>query len=205
MSACHVVFMGNEDVADIRTVLAICFRDGKPLDAIDVERILSFDMEWLSPDDAEIAVQSLISAGWLCGEENALTPSINLSGITAPLGWFPRPSRLTNPVSIKLNEQTNQTIVPELVDEVNTIKITATKKIEIATPQEDHSDPRVKLTKRLTKFIAKTSKIEIEEVERRANRKHKALAVATNWMCLALVAREQGIQMQEIVDALAIR
>ena len=205
MSACHVVFMGNEDVADIRTVLAICFRDGKPLDAIDVERILSFDMEWLSPDDAEIAVQSLISAGWLCGEENALTPSINLSGITAPLGWFPRPSRLTNPVSIKLNEQTNQTIIPELVDEVNTIKATATKKIEIATPQEDHSDPRVKLTKRLTKFIAKTSKIEIEEVERRANRKHKALAVATNWMCLALVAREQGIQMQEIVDALAIR
>ena len=205
MSACHVVFMGNEDVADIRTVLAICFRDGKPLDAIDVERILSFDMEWLSPDDAEIAVQSLISAGWLCGEENALTPSIDLSGITAPLGWFPRPSRLTNPVSIKLNEQTNQTIVPELVDEVNTIKATATKKIEIVTPQEDTSDPRVKLTKRLTKFIAKTSKIEIEEVERRANRKHKALAVATNWMCLALVAREQGIQMQEIVDALAIR
>tara|TARA_B110000483_G_scaffold25929_1_gene30881 strand:+ start:3106 stop:3723 length:618 start_codon:yes stop_codon:yes gene_type:complete len=205
MSACHVVFMGNEDVADIRTVLAICFRDGKPLDAIDVERILSFDMEWLSPDDAEIAVQSLISAGWLCGEENALTPSIDLSGITAPLGWFPRPSRLTNPVSIKLNEQTNQTIVPELVDEVNTIKAIATKKIEIVTPQEDTSDPRVKLTKRLTKFIAKTSKIEIEEVERRANRKHKALAVATNWMCLALVAREQGIQMQEIVDALAIR
>ena len=205
MSACHVVFMGNEDVADIRTVLAICFRDGKPLDAIDVERILSFDMEWLSPDDAEIAVQSLISAGWLCGEENALTPSIDLSGITAPLGWFPRPSRLINPVSIKLNEQRNQTIVPELVDKVNTIKTTTTKKIEIVTPQEDHSDPRVKLTKRLTKFIAKTSKIEIEEVERRANRKHKALAVATNWMCLALVAREQGIQMQEIVDALAIR
>ena len=205
MSACHVVFMGNEDVADIRTVLAICFRDGKPLDAIDVERILSFDMEWLSPDDAEIAVQSLISAGWLCGEENALTPSIDLSGITAPLGWFPRPSRLTNPVSIKLNEQTNQTIVPELVDEVNTIKAIATKKIEIVNQMENHSDPRAKLTKRLTKFIAKTTKIEVEEVERRANRKHKSLAVATNWMCLALVAREQGLQMQEIVDALAIR
>ena len=205
MSAFHVVLMGNEDVADIRTVLAICFRDGKPLDAIDVERMLSFDMEWLSPDDAEIAVQSLIAAGWLCGEENALTPSINISGITAPLGWFPRPSRLTNPVSVTLNEQTNQTIVPELVDEVIAIKATPTKKIEITTPQEVHSDPRVKLAKRLTKFIAKTSKIEIEEVERRANRKQKALAVATNWMCLALVAREQGIQMQEIVDALAIR
>jgi hypothetical protein len=205
MSAFHVGIMGNEDVTDIRTVLAICFRDGKPLDAIDVERMLSFDMEWLSPDDAEIAVQSLISAGWLCGEENALTPSINISGVTAPLGWFPRPSRLTNPVSVKLNEETNETIVSELVDEAITIEATPTKKIEITTQEENHSDPRVKLTKRLTKFIAKNSKIEVEEVERRANRKHKALAVATNWMCLALVAREQGIQMQEIVDALAIR
>ena len=205
MSAFHVVLMGSEDVADIRTVLAICFRDGKPLDAIDVERMLSFDMEWLSPDDAEIAVQSLISAGWLCGEENALTPSINISGVTAPLGWFPRPSRLTNPVSVKLNEETNETVVSELVDEAITIEATPTKKIEIISQKENHSDPRVKLTKRLTKFIAKTSKIEVEEVERRANRKHKALAVATNWMCLALVAREQGIQMQEIVDALAIR
>jgi hypothetical protein len=197
--------MGNEDVADIRTVLAICFRDGKPLDAIDVERMLSFDMEWLSPDDAEVAVQSLISAGWLCGEENALTPSINISGVTAPLGWFPRPSRLTNPVSVKLNEETNETIVSESADEAITIEAMPTKKIEITTQEENHSDPRVKLTKRLTKFIAKNSKIEVEEVERRANRKHKALAVATNWMCLALVAREQGIQMQEIVDALAIR
>ena len=205
MPAFHVVLMGNDDVVDIRTVLAICFRDGKPLDAIDVERMLSFDMEWLSPDDAEIAVQSLISAGWLCGEENALTPSINISGVTAPLGWFPRPSRLTNPVSVKLNEETNETIVSESVDEAIPIKVVPTKKIEITTQEENHSDPRVKLTKRLTKFIANASKIEVEEVERRANRKHKALAVATNWMCLALVAREQGIQMQEIVDALAIR
>ena len=196
---------GERGCWDIRTVLAICFRDGKPLDSIDVERILSFDMEWLSPDDAEIAVQSLITAGWLCGEENALTPSINISGITAPLGWFPRPSRLTNPVSVTLNEQTNETVVSKLVEQAITIEATPTKKIEITTPQEENSDPRVKLTKRLTKFIAKTSKIEIEEVERRANRKQKALAVATNWMCLALVAREQGIQMQEIVDALAIR
>ncbi len=205
MSAFHVVLMGNEDVADIRTVLAICFRDGKPLDAIDVERMLSFDMEWLSPGDAEIAVQSLISAGWLCGEENALTPSINISGVTAPLGWFPRPSRLTNPVSVKLNEETNETIISELVEETIAIDATPTKKIEIVNQMENHSDPRAKLTKRLTKFIAKTTKIEVEEVERRANRKHKSLAVATNWMCLALVAREQGLQMQEIVYALAIR
>ena len=141
----------------------------------------------------------------MCGEENALTPSINISGVTAPLGWFPRPSRLTNPVSVKLNEETNETIISELVEETIAIDVIPAKKIEIINPKENHSDPRAKLTKRLTKFIAKTTKIEVEEVERRANRKHKSLAVATNWMCLALVAREQGLQMQEIVDALAIR
>jgi len=191
--------MGSEDIDDIRRVLAICFRDGKALDSIDVERILSLDMEWLSPDDAETAVQSLIATGWLKEEENALTPSIAITGITAPLGWFPRPTRLINPVPVQLD------------GEVNKIEITETAPI-IATPIEkptaseiNSADPRVKLAKRLTKYIAKTSKIDIAEVERRANRKQKSLAVATNWMCLALVAKEQGIQMQEIVNALAVR
>ncbi len=203
MSAIHVVIMGNADVEDVRRVLAICFRDGKPLDALDVERILSFDMEWLSPNDAEIAVQSLISAGWLSGGKKSLTPSISISGITAPLGWFPRPTRLTNPVSVQMIDEaeTKEKQVAEPIAPA----LTPIAKTNINTSGGNSADPRDKLSKRLTKYIAKTSKINAEEVERRANRKQKALAVATNWMCLALVAKEQGIQMQEIVDALAIR
>lgn len=203
MSATHVVIMGNADVEDVRRVLAICFRDGKPLDALDVERILSFDMEWLSPNDAEIAVQSLISAGWLSGPEKSLTPSISISGITAPLGWFPRPTRLTNPVSVQMIDEV-ETKEKQVAEPIATA-LTPIEKTNIDTSGGNSADPRDKLSKRLTKFIAKTSKINVEEVERRANRKQKALAVATNWMCLALVAKEQGIQMQEIVDALAIR
>ena len=203
MSAIHVVIMGSADVEDVRRVLAICFRDGKPLDALDVERILSFDMEWLSPDDAEIAVQSLITAGWLGGEEKSLSPSINISGITAPLGWFPRPTRLTNPVSVQMIDEVD-TKEKQVVEAIVSA-VTPNVKTKIDTSGGNSADPRDKLSKRLTKFIAKTSKINVEEVERRANRKQKALAVATNWMCLALVAKEQGIQMQEIVDALAIR
>ncbi len=200
MSAIHQYSMGAEDMEDIRRVLAICFRDGKALDSIDVERILSLDMEWLSPNDAEIAVQSLISAGWLTGEENALTPSIDITGITAPLGWFPRPTRLVNPIPVQLDGVTS---VEEIVE--STPIADAVVKPKTTESEIDSADPRVKLAKRLTKFIAKTSKIEIAEVERRANRKQKALAVATNWMCLALVAKEQGIEMQDIVNALAVR
>jgi hypothetical protein len=195
--------MGNADVEDVRRVLAICFRDGKPLDALDVERILSFDMEWLSPNDAEIAVKSLISTGWLSEDEKSLTPSISISGITAPLGWFPRPTRLTNPVSVKMIDEV-ETIEKQVAEPI-AIAVTPIAKTKINTSGGNSADPRDKLCKRLTKFIAKSSKINVEEVERRANRKQKALAVATNWMCLALVAKEQGIQMQEIVDALAIR
>ena len=90
--------MASEDIEDIRRVLAICFRDGETLGALDIERIISFDMEWVSPGEAEKVVQALIGKGWLTGEEGSLTPTVSLSGVQSPLGWFPRPSRLLHPV-----------------------------------------------------------------------------------------------------------
>jgi hypothetical protein len=73
----------------------------------------------------------------------------------------------------------------------------------IANPQNP-DDPRAKLTPRLTKFIAKQSQLEVQEVERRAQRKAKALTYASHWVCLALVAREQGLVMDDIAAALSV-
>jgi hypothetical protein len=73
----------------------------------------------------------------------------------------------------------------------------------IASPQNP-DDPRAKLTPRLTKFIAKQSQLEVQEVERRAQRKAKALTYASHWVCLALVAREQGLVMDDIAAALSV-
>ena len=61
--------MAKEDIEDVVRVLAICFREGQALDALELERIMSFDMEWIAPDKAETAVQALIKAGWLSGPE----------------------------------------------------------------------------------------------------------------------------------------
>ena len=97
-------------------MLAICFRDGQALDALDIERILSFDMEWISPDEAEKAVQALIGKGWLSGEENALRPTVSLEGVQSPLGWFPRPSRLLMPVSPSQEEPASEKNAPEPVE-----------------------------------------------------------------------------------------
>lgn len=191
--------MAREDIEDVRRVLAICFRDGQSLDALDIERILSFDMEWISPDEAEKAVQALIGKGWLSGEESALRPTVSLEDAQSPLGWFPRPSRLLMPVSPSEAEPVSEKDVQ--VTEIPTASVP----VKAKEPQtaEASNDPRAKLVKRLTKFIAKSSQIPVDEVERRAQRKQQALGYATQWMCLALVAREQNLSMKEIIEALS--
>ena len=193
-----VHFVASEDFEDIRRVLAICFRDGQALDALDIERILSFDMEWVSPSEAEKIVQALIGKGWLSGEENALLPTVSLRDVQSPLGWFPRPSRLLHPVHA--NDIQEQTVVSEPKQVAVTQTREKTQSLNHAT---NSSDPRARLTQRLSKYISKASEISLEEVERRARRKQQALRYASTWMCLALVAREQNLSMKEITDALA--
>ena len=190
--------MAREDIEDVRRVLAICFRDGQSLDALDMERILSFDMEWISPDEAEKAVQALIRKGWLAGEENALRPTVSLEGVQSPLGWFPRPSRLIMPVS-----STEELKPVQAATTPEKTAVAVASKPKANSPPVDTNDPRARLVQRLTKFIAKSSQIPVDEVERRAQRKQQALGYATLWMCLALVAREQNLSMKEIIDALS--
>lgn len=191
--------MSSDDVEDVRRVLAICFRNGEPLHALDLERILSFDMEWITPDEAEGAVQELVAKGWLSGDENALKPTVALEGVRSPLGWFPRPSRLLQPVAAVRDIDSDSVPTKAQAE----IESNVEKVASIPAPQISNSDPRMRLVARLTKFIAKSSEISLEEVERRAQRKHGALGYATTWMCLALVAREQGLAMKEIIEALS--
>ena len=193
--------MASEDIEDIRRVLAICFRDGETLGALDIERIISFDMEWVAPDEAEKVVQALIGKGWLTGQEDSLTPTVSLTAVQSPLGWFPRPSRLLHPVHPEQNQP-----LPNTTDGSKpTPKATTAVSNHASLHVSDSKDPRAKLTQRLAKFISKSSEISLDEVERRAKRKQQALGYVSTWMCLALVAREQNLSMKEITDALATR
>ena len=54
----------------------------------------------------------------------------------------------------------------------------------------------------LIKLIAQQSRLENREVVRRAQRKRRSLGPVTLWMALALVAREQGLDMVEIVSVI---
>jgi hypothetical protein len=51
-------------------------------------------------------------------------------------------------------------------------------------------------------MIADKSALENKEVMRRAQRKRRALGPVTLWMALALVAKEQGLDMHDVIMAI---
>jgi len=177
--------MGADNVEDIRRVLAICFRMGNALSSDELERILSFDMGWMDTDTAHDAIKALAFAGWLKNVDEMLEPNCDIKGVAAPLGWQPRPSRLTEPV---VNEESAPS---------------KAVKAQVIQKQQSIVDPREKLESRLAKFIARKAGLTSEEVMRRANRKTKALRHCTIWLALCLISREQGLEMDPIIDSLA--
>lgn len=182
---------------DIKRVLALCFRGQDSLDALDLERMLSFDMGWLTPDQATEAVQALIRAGWLTGDEENLTPVDGFQNSVTPLGWHPRPERLYKPIPYGEED------VSDTVEGTSVVAPKVEQKKSIPNLQTADDDPRARTTKRLLKFIARSSGLSAEEVQRRAARKQRALQHVTAWMALALVAREQGLEMNSVIEALS--
>ena len=184
----------SAEIDDIKRVLAICFRTGTKQSPDDLERILCFDMGWMDTDLAHDSINALTIAGWMKNEDGMLLPNCDLKGVNAPLGWQPRPSRLTDPVVNKEGIETSQDS-PE-----HTIEIKEDK-----TPiQPISDDPRSKLENRLLKFIARKSGIEKEEISRRVQRKMKALKYCTNWLAMCLVSKEQQLEMDSIIESLSV-
>ncbi len=194
-----VKYVTDEDYEDIRRVIALCFRGIKKMSDIDLERVLSFDMEWLSPEQSEQVVSKLMETGWLIGNRDELSPNFEIKDVSTPIGWFPRPSRLMSPIDFGTST----------TDEVNkskskTAEAKPKKTVTAKEPLESSStDPRSKLSSRLMKYIARQTKIPVEEIKRRAERKQKALGYATIWLSLALIAREQNLVMEQIITALS--
>ncbi|MAW22617.1 MAG: hypothetical protein CMA16_04130 [Euryarchaeota archaeon] len=186
------------DAEDIRRVLAICFRGESELDALDIERILSLDMGWLKPEEATTAVQAMIKTGWLVGGQEELSPAGDFSASSTPLGWYPRPQRLLNPVSFRSTSAVEGDVRTEPVEETQLQQTPITAQLK-----EEANDPRAATTRRLLKYIARSSGLEIDEVQRRATRKQRALVHVTGWMALALVARDQGLDMESVIQALS--
>ena len=195
----------SEDMDDVRRALTIVFRGADGLARPDVERAFSFDMEWVAPHEAEDVVNALLAAGWLDERGAELHLAVHLGTVDVPFGWFPRPTRLLRPVAASSATDGAETAVPS--PSATTAPSSGTAALAAAprpTRPASTGDPRARLTQRVAKFIARQSGLELEELHRRADRKTKAFQLITPWMAYALVAREQGLVMDDIVKALDV-
>ena len=190
----------SQEIDDIKRVLTICFRDGSSQTADDIERILSFDMGWFDTETAHDAIKALIFAGWIIDESGVLSPNCDIRGIKAPLGWQPRPSRLTDPVINEMNRKGTAQMPKPTAEQEKTPVISKKETVE-----SNDVDPRARIEKRLIKFISKQSGIEVDEIQRRAERKVKALRYCTVWLALCLISREQNLEMNSIIDSFSSR
>lgn len=188
----------SEDVDDVRRALTIVFRGADGLARADVERTFSFDMEWVAPNDSEAVVDALLSTGWLEEREHQLHVAVDLGQVDVPFGWFPRPTRLLKPVSA-----TGSGDVPPQIDDAEPSPPPhARTPPTLRTEANISGDPRARTTQRVARFIARQSGLELDELQRRVDRKLKTFHIITPWMAYALVAREQGLPMDDIVKAL---
>ena len=183
---------------DVRRALTIVFRGADGLARADVERTFSFDMEWVAPNDSEAVVDALLSTGWLEEREHQLHVAVDLGQVDVPFGWFPRPTRLLKPVSATGSGD----VKPQIDDPAPSSPPHARTPPTLRTEANISGDPRARTTKRVARFIARQSGLELDELQRRVDRKLKTFHIITPWMAYALVAREQGLPMDDIVKAL---
>ncbi len=188
----------SEDVDDVRRALTIVFRGADGLARADVERTFSFDMEWVAPNDSEAVVDALLSTGWLEEREHQLHVAVDLGQVDVPFGWFPRPTRLLKPVSATGSGD----VKPQIDDAAPSPPPHARTPPTLRTEANISGDPRARTTQRVARFIARQSGLELDELQRRVDRKLKTFHIITPWMAYALVAREQGLPMDDIVKAL---
>lgn len=193
--------MSPEELDILRTLCHV-FKSEDNLEIEDVERILSFDLRFLTPDESEQAVRRLIEAGWLKEKDEILTSTIPLSGVEKPpLSWMPRPIRLLNPVNYS---QENLKDEPESEPkEEQTVREVQPQMDENSEETVNADDPRSGKERLLIGYISRKTGLAKEEIIRRRDRKNKALEPSTTWICLALIAREQGLEMSEIIQSLS--
>ena len=189
----------SEDMDDVRRALTIVFRGVEGVPRADLERMFSFDMEWVAPHEAERVISALEASGWLMEKNGQLHLGVELGEVEVPFGWFPRPACLMRPVTAAPTES----IAHDAGSAVSAPQVQNTSSAE-SQPEALSGDPRARLTKRVARFISRQSGLSMEELHRRAERKTRAFHLITPWMAYALVAREQGLVMDDIVRALDV-
>ena len=187
---------------NLRRLLALTWRPWAQatLDSGQVTRSWSLDLGWLSPVDADEVLARLVQSGWVTSDGGGLLPGVDLEGVEIPLGWFPRQNLLLEPPSLppdKSAEPKDGVESPSRTGlDAEPFPTDGSETIKESIEREDSSLSDDIPT--LLEAISSGCGLERQEVMRRAQRKIRALGDITLWMSLALVAREQGLELTEL-------
>ena len=210
--------------ADISRILFTIF-DGlepKKIDQSDVVRLWSLEMQWFSPEESQGVIDALSDAGWISRQDVTLYLSDGVKLEIPSLGWRPMTRRMLSPPIYNLTEKDRS---GDSASDLSQPRVNAIKDIDNQSKnQESFSRPKVIRENQGTKndssnnsmpidraegsiptlieLIASQSGLANNEVVRRAQRKRRALGPVTLWMALALVAREQGLDMESVSSAI---
>ncbi len=213
--------------SDIARLLYTVF-EGAPSQGIvraDVVRLWSLEMQWFSPQEAEQIVDALGEKGWFSQEGGRLSLAPGVELVIPGLGWRPITRRMLDPPACDASPkeasiaqsstsfsqpqvgQRQPKAAAEAKDASSfTRPIVTPRAAETGaahTPRQAHPVDRAEGSiPVLIDLIARESGLQNKEVVRRAQRKRRALGPVTLWMALALVAREQGLDMHRVSSAI---
>ena len=163
-----------------------------------LSRIWSLELQWFTPEESTSIIGHLCSTGWLVDDANMLSPAYGFVLSRPPLGWRPLPNSILSVPELALEEQPveKQPSEPTPVQKSPEPKISDPGRSNLPPDRAEGSIPS------LIEIISTSSGLQNKEVLRRAQRKRRALGPVTLWMALALVAREQGLDMNGVVSAI---
>ncbi len=160
----------------------------------ELTRLWSLEFHWFSPIDALAVLEKMLDSGWLAESAKGVVPVNDLEISLPPLGWSPILHKL-------MNSPEPSKVAPSLPSDMEGPSSVMVVKESVTSGKypPDWAEGSIPL---LISIISEKSGLEGKEVVRRAQRKRRSLGNVTLWMSLALVAREQGLDMTIIDGAI---
>jgi len=180
----------NTDYPEISKLLFSSFNNNLPnISSEDLVRLWALELQWFNPADSNLVLLHLLHNNWLLESINTIYPNPNVELIPPTLGWQPILREILNLPYCKLTTITSENEID------NVIKIITPEKVDESENQKSIENKTISLIN----YVSKNSGLTSKEVVRRSQRKRKALGPITLWLCVALLAREQGLDMNEII------
>ena len=177
--------MSQDVEIEISKLFHSSFIGGDSLSIRDLSRFWSLEMQWFPPDSALSLAGRLYQSGWLVGNHDSVEPCSSIQDHLPEMGWRPLLSRFEFLHDAPDNVVENKTPPPvENPPKENEVKEPHCLENPLAS---------------IISIVSSMSGLEGPEVLRRAERKRRALGPVSLEVAILLLAREQNLEMGDLV------